>query len=91
MQIDTNGIELGDHVRDTVTRLEGTVTAVHQYVTGCARVSIQPPAVDGKVPDQYGADVLTVEIIQRGPRHEIAATAGGPRLDPAARVREPGR
>jgi hypothetical protein len=90
MQIETEGLELGDKVRDTVTGLVGIITGVHQYITGCARASVQPPAQpDGKVPDAYGIDVLTLELVEAGPRHERQPEPtrnGGPRHDPHSRV-----
>jgi hypothetical protein len=91
MEIDTKGFALGDIARDTVTGLVGTITGIHQYLTGCARVSLQPPAADGKVPEHYGADVLTLELVEAGPRHAIDVTAGGPRKDPGARAMDPRR
>lgn len=83
MNIDTNGIEIGDTVRDSITGLEGKAICVMQYTTGCARVGIQAPLdKDGKVPDPYYADVLTVEVVTEGPRHATtlteAASKGGP-------------
>jgi hypothetical protein len=87
--IETNGIEIEDRVRDRITGLEGTVVSIHAYVTGCARASVQPPAVDGKVPEALGCDVLTLEVLEPDPRHHAPvepATVGGPRDDPHSRV-----
>ena len=89
MKVDTNGIEMQDHVRDRVTGVEGIVTGIHQYVTGCARASVQPPFKDGKLPDAIGCDVLTLEVVSPGPRPErpvTAASVGGPQRDPHSRV-----
>ena len=84
MYIDTNGFELGDEVRDTITGFTGVVTGVHQYTTGCARLSLQPKVgKDGKVPDTYGVDVLVAEMVKRGPRNKVDTSKGGPRIDPA--------
>lgn len=88
MHVETEGIELGDWVRDRVTGVEGVVSGVHQYLTGCARVSIQPQAVDGKVPEVVGADVLTVEVLGAGRVKAFAGAraTGGPRNDPHGRT-----
>ena len=89
MQVDTNGFELGDVVKHAVTGLEGTITGIHQYMTGCARATIQQKVgADGKVPDGYGVDVLELEMVAPGPRHEVqpaTSKSGGPRNDPHSR------
>lgn len=87
MLVETNGFELGDKVRDTITGVEGVITGIHQYITGCARVSIQPRAgSDNKVPDAIGADVTVIELVKAGPRHVVDRTNGGPRNDPHSRI-----
>ena len=91
MFIDTNGFELGDVVRDTITGFEGTITGIHVWTTGCARVTLQRRVdKDGKVPDGVGSDVLTLEMVKASPRHEINRTIGGPRPEPVHRA-EPRR
>lgn len=87
MKIDTNGFELGDTARDTVTGLTGKVIGMTQWLTGCPRAIIQPPLdKDGKVPDTYSIDTLTLELVEAGPRHAPAAThKGGPRPTPSRR------
>lgn len=92
LTIDTNGVQLGDTVRDNVTGLQGVVTGVHQYLTGCARITIQPPVqADGKVPDGYGQDVLVVAVVTavaagRAVIVDGHPRKGGPRADPHSRV-----
>lgn len=90
MEIDTNGVQLGDKVQDSITGLVGKVTAVHKYVTGCARASIQPPVgPDGKVPDTYGCDVTTLTVLEPAnttPAMEATRRSGGPHADPHSRV-----
>lgn len=84
MDVDTNGYELGDYVRDTVTGAEGTITGIHQWLTGCARVSVQGRvAKDGKVPDANSSDVLQLELIKAGPKHDVNRSKGGPQNEPA--------
>jgi hypothetical protein len=87
VNIDTNGIEIGDKVRDTITGLEGIVTGMTQWTTGCARAIVQAPIdKDGKVPDGYSVDVLQVVVTTPGPRHGATNTnKGGPRPTPVRR------
>jgi hypothetical protein len=79
MEIDTNGFAIGDNVRDTMTGLVGKLSAFTQYATGCVRAAVQGPVdKDGKVPDAYWTDVLSIELMVAGPAHDLDATRGGP-------------
>jgi hypothetical protein len=84
MNVDTNGIELEDEVRDRITGYKGKATAIAKFVTGCARVMIQPLVdKDGKLPEPQWFDVLTTEVTKAGPAAETAksqakARTGGP-------------
>lgn len=88
MQIDTNGVEIGDTVRDTITGFEGKVIGITQWTTGCARANVQPrvsTADPSKIPEAYAVDVLTLEVTEEGPRHVatfdkelVGASKGGP-------------
>ena len=50
-------IRLGDTVRDAITKLEGVVTARHEYLYGCTRLSVQPAEhKDGKMPEPFAID-----------------------------------
>lgn len=97
MFIDTNGIELGDWVRDETTGIEGLVTAVTKWTTGCARIALQPPLdKDGKRRDAEWSDVLICTVIERGRFKLPDATAttpskGGPRPDPVSQRNDPSR
>ena len=88
MNIDTNGINLEDTVIDRITGLKGKATAFAQFVTGCARVQIQPPIdKDGKVPETVWCDVLTVEVGVESFAQTAPAKTGGPqRGEPRSRV-----
>jgi hypothetical protein len=91
VQIDTNGIEIGDVAKDTITGFEGTVIGITQWTTGCARASLQARVnKDGKVPDSVGFDVLTLELVKAGPRHDVDRSKGGPRDEPT-RISDPDR
>lgn len=86
MYIDTNGFELGDRVKDTITGYTGVIIGMSQWTTGCARASVQAPVdKDGKVPDSIGIDVLTLEMVKAGPRHDADRSKGGPRPEPNRR------
>ena len=87
MNIDTNGFELGDTVRDPTTGLEGQVIAMTQWLTGCPRAVVQQRiGADGKVPDSVSVDVLILEMVTAGPRRAPAeVTKGGPRPTPSRR------
>ncbi len=89
MDIDTNGFALGDVARDSITGYEGIIVAFTQWTTGCARVQLQSRVdKEGKVPESYGSDVLSLELVKAGPRHAIDTTKGGPPPAPT-RVGDP--
>lgn len=73
MEIDTKGFEIEDVVRDRITGFEGKITGITQWSTGCARASVQAPwdpEKGGKIPDAYSIDVLTLDLVEAGPRHQ---------------------
>mgnify|MGYP001612403585 CR=1 FL=1 len=79
MFVETNGFAIGDIAQDEATELIGRITAFTQYATGCARVALQPKVdKDGKVPDPYWTDVLSLSLVEAGPQHVIDAEKGGP-------------
>lgn len=94
MQIETNGIGLGDYVQDEITQQEGTVVCLAQYLTGCARASVQPRVgTDGKVPEILAADVLQLTVIKTaaGDLYPAKVNGGGPQPTPGPRVALPRR
>ncbi len=57
-------IELGLTVKDKITGLTGVAVARTEYLTGCARISVQPTEVkDGKTADWVTLDEGQVDII----------------------------
>lgn len=60
-------LELGDLARDMVTGYEGVVVACAKFLTGCDRVTLQAKvdSKDSKLPEPYGFDVTTVEVIKK--------------------------
>ena len=76
-------MKLGDKVRDTVTGLEGTVIARHEYLNGCVRLSVQPKEVkDGKPVDSSAFDIEQLELVETVPLRVVART-GGPHDEPS--------
>lgn len=58
-------IELGTHVRDKITKLEGIVIAYTVWMYGCRRLVIQPFEVkDGKPADTYTIDEPQADIVK---------------------------
>lgn len=59
--------ELGDEVRCKITGFQGVITSYAKCLTGCDRVTIQPPVKkDGKHPDSLWFDAAAVEVIKKG-------------------------
>lgn len=73
MDINTNGIQFGDIVKDQITGFQGKAIGLNKWLTGCAQVAIQPCVVtaDGKVSDVSWFDVTRCVIVTRS---EIAWT-----------------
>ena len=58
--------ELGDQVKDRVTGLKGIAVAVTTWISGCNRITIQPPVdKDGKPPENYTVDEDMIEVIKK--------------------------
>lgn len=76
-------IGLGDYVKCKITGFEGTVTGVHNYITGCTRISVQPPLdKDGKMQADYTFDEPLLELLQKEKikTGEELRKTGGPAL-----------
>lgn len=87
----TDRIELGDLVRDTVTKFEGVVIGDTQWLHGCRRLTVQPRELDkdGKQRESQGFDEHQLVLVKKGvvpvtsPRVQEmprAARTGGPSL-----------
>jgi hypothetical protein len=58
-------VELGDKVRDRITKFEGVCTAITKYINGCRRIVIQPEGThDGKPIDSYYVDEPQCEVVE---------------------------
>jgi hypothetical protein len=69
-------VELGQKVRDSVTGVEGTVTAITRYLAGCVRVAVELVNREG-APKEYWFDE---------PRLDATSEATGGGNDPPART-----
>lgn len=59
-------INLGDKVRDKITKLEGIAVAKIEFLNGCLQYAIQPEGLnkDGEVKEQSFVDSQQIEIIK---------------------------
>ena len=71
--------KLGDKVKDKVTGFKGVVVSVHNYLNGCARLTVQPKLrKDGTMPGTETFDEPQLKVIDKG-LHTIGNTIiGGP-------------
>jgi len=90
-------VELGDHVRDTVSGFEGVAVARTEYLNGCARVGVQPPVdKDGKLPEAHHFDEPQLEVVldqEAVSAHDADDRTGGPTRypDQGRDIVDPGR
>lgn len=76
---------LGATLRDTITGFQGVVTGRGEYLNGCVRYSLQPPALDneGQPAKEGWFDEEQLELVRAGAA--VAASHGGPMPAPARR------
>lgn len=59
-------VELGDLVECKITGFSGVVTSYAKCLTGCDRITVQPPVKkDGKHPDSLWFDVAAVKVLKK--------------------------
>jgi hypothetical protein len=64
------GIKLGDEVRDKITRFEGTVVAITEWMFGYVRVGVQGREFkDGRPQEPYWIDADGVEKVEPTPMY----------------------
>ena len=72
----------GDRARDVISGFEGTVVCESRWISGCKRLTIQPPGLDEKgqpyVPLTFDED--QVEIIEG--IKDTGTPSGGPAPEP---------
>jgi len=85
MKIDTNGITLGAYVKDTITGMEGHVTGIAAFITGCAQLLVQPKMdgdnkfVEPRFFDVPRLEMLDAERLELGKKkHDKVRVDGGP-------------
>ncbi len=72
-------INLGDKVKDTISGFTGIVTCRHEYLNGCARLSVQPPVnKDGTLPEERTFDEPQLEVKKGRAVKEGQKLTGGP-------------
>ncbi len=77
-------VQLGDEVKETITGLKGTCTAVADWLYGCKRIVIQAKMnKDGTIPeaiwtDEAGCEITKAKAIQPKPA-QLKKQPAGPR------------
>lgn len=67
---------LGDLVEDRVSGSTGIVVALHQYLQGCDRMSVQPRVKkDGTLPETKSFDAPDLIVLKRA---AVQVTESGP-------------
>lgn len=78
-------VNLGDEVKDKVTGFKGIVVAITEWLYGCRRVTVQPPAgKDGKVPEGMSFDEPSVDVIKTAKVQSASQHTGGVQNDKLA-------
>lgn len=64
--MDRSGINLGDKVRDNVTKFGGTVIGIASYLTGSSQALIQPPCDQtGRFVEARWFDVDRLQVVEK--------------------------
>lgn len=87
--------ELGDEIKDRVTKLQGVCTSRSVYLHGCAMLGVQPEVgKDGKIPEGYSIDEPQCVVVKKGkvdlgelPKEKMEADLGDEVLDPISGVK----
>ncbi len=79
-------INLGDRVKDMVTGFTGIAVHRYEYLSGCARISVQPPVKETdseyKLPDALVFDEPQLVLVEAGvvkPFQPALNPPGGPK------------
>lgn len=80
----TKRIELGDLVRDTVTKFEGVVIVEMQWLHGCRRLGVQPQKLtkEGKTAGYESFDEGQLVLLKKAVAPSTAATVAPTALPP---------
>ncbi len=68
-------INLGDEVKDSLSKFKGIVTAIHLYLHGCARMTVTTMA---KEPKSMSFDLPQLILIKRKKAKKGNTILGGP-------------
>ncbi len=75
-------INLGDKVKDSVTGFTGIVVALHKWLHGCTRCTVQPAVgKDGKLPEANAFDMPQLVVISKNKVKVGQGKTGGPRSE----------
>lgn len=75
-----NKVNLGDEVIDTVSGFKGVAVAITEWLTGCARVTVQPKVdKDGKLSASEAFDEPMLKVTKKAVNKKVATAKGGPR------------
>lgn len=78
-----NEAKLGDRVRDQITGFTGIVVAETKWLTGCARLSVQPETLhEGKVREAETFDITRLIVMERNAVPHLQTDNGGPGATP---------
>ena len=85
-------INLGDRVKDRVTKFTGIVVSITQHLNGCVRLGIQGAELkDGRPQECEWIDESQVTLLKPRAVAPIMAATGGPRPAPKPMKDEPSR
>lgn len=77
-------IKLGDKARDRVTKFEGICIVRSEYISGCARIRLQPAVgKDGNVPEAQHFDEPMCEVVKAAAIPSLPTSNGDPRPAPS--------
>ena len=77
----TKKVKLGDEVKDKISGFTGVIVSRHEYLNGCARMTLQPKIdKDGKLPETETFDEPQLELIktQVAESEPMFGRTGGP-------------
>lgn len=79
-------INLGDTVKDSITGFTGVVAVRAEWLSGCARISVQSTKLDkeGKPIELVTFDENQLTLVKRAKPEYVDRSVGGPRNDKAA-------
>ena len=80
-------VNLGDEVRDSVSGFTGIAVASHEYLHGCRRISVQPKADKGELPEFKTFDEPQLIVTKPKKVPKGSKKTGGPeKYSPTAKL-----